>query len=329
MIYLICEFVRFLRKENVTMPIAVRTASSKEMKKNKNMVKLLTKGREFDENMLTIDWSKARKAPNLGYTFLPKEKGVKGYRVPIGGTVSELLLPEAVEDTAVILYIHGGGFVSGSASASRAYCSMLAAYTGFRVISAEYRLSPENKFPDGLEDCYNILRVIRKKYPDSKIILAGESAGGNLSLALALKARDRGRRSIAAVLAHSPLVDFTGALDRTQHEIDDFTVKEGFIEPMRIAYAGDTDPSNPYISPFYGDFEGMPPIFLTCDYNETLFADSMAIYRKCRAAGTTVKMVQMKGTFHAFATMGTRTPETEKILRENTSFVMKILDQSL
>ena len=303
------------------MSIAIRTATSKEMTKCKNVVRLLTKGREFDENMLTVDWTKARIIPNVSYTFLPKEKGVKGYRVPIAGTVSELLLPENVKDDVVILYIHGGGFVSGSASASRAYCSMLASFSGYRVISAEYRLSPENTFPDGIEDCYNILRVIRKKYPDSKLVLAGESAGGNLSLALALKARDRGRRSIAAVLAHSPVADFTGVLDRTQHEIDDFTVKEGFIEPMRIAYAGEADPTNPYISPLYGDYKDFPPVFITCDYNETLFADSMAIYKKCRDAKTPVKMVQMRGAFHAFATMGTRTPETERILIENISFI--------
>lgn len=303
------------------MSIAIRTATSKEMTKCKNVVRLLTKGREFDENMLTVDWTKARIIPNVSYTFLPKEKGVKGYRVPIAGTVSELLLPENVKDDVVILYIHGGGFVSGSASASRAYCSMLASFSGYRVISAEYRLSPENTFPDGIEDCYNILRVIRKKYPDSKLVLAGESAGGNLSLALALKARDRGRRSIAAILSHSPVVDFTGVLDRTQHEIDDFTVKEGFQEPMRIAYAGDADPTNPYVSPLYGDFSNFPPVFLTCDYNETLYADSMAIYKKCRDSKTPVKMVQMRGAFHAFATMGTRTPETERILIENISFI--------
>lgn len=305
------------------MAIAVRVADSSDMKKNKNLIRLLTKGREFDENMLTIDWTKARIAPNLSYTFLPKDKGVKGYRVSIGGTISELLLPENVNDDAVILYIHGGGFVSGSASASRAYCSSLAACSGFRVISAEYRLSPENTFPDGLEDCYNILRVIRKKYPDSKVVIAGESAGGNMSLALALKARDRGRRSIAAVIAHSPLVDLTDSLDRTQHEVDDFTVGPGFSVPMRIAYAGDSDPSNPYISPFYGDYNGFPPVFLTCDYNETLYADSVAIYRKCRACGIPVKMVVMKNAFHAFAVMGNRTPETRKILIENVNFIKK------
>ncbi len=308
------------------MSIVVRTATSKEMTRNMNVVKLLTKGREFDENMLTVDWEKARVIPNLSYTFIPKEKGVKGYRVRIGGTISEILIPENVRDRIIILYIHGGGFVSGSASASRSYCSMLAKYSGYRVISAEYRLSPENKFPNGLEDCYNILRAIRKRYPDSKLVLAGESAGGNLSLALALKARDRGRRSIAAVIAHSPLVDFTGSLDRSVHEIEDFTVFEGFEQAMSIAYADGEDLTNPYISPYFGDYTGFPPVFLTCDYNETLFADSMVIYRKCREAGVKVNMVQMKGAFHAFATMGTRTPETERILVETVRFIEDTLN---
>ena len=309
------------------MSITIREATSKEMNRNKGIVKLLTKGREFDENMLTVDWEKARIIPNLGYTFMPKEKGVKGYRVRIAGTVSEISIPKEVKDDVIILYIHGGGFVSGSAAASRAYCSNLAKYTGYRVISAEYRLSPENKFPAGIEDCYNILRVIRKKYPDSKVVLAGESAGGNLSLALGLKARDRGRRSIAAVIAHSPLVDLTGFLDRSAHEIDDFTVFENFEQAMGIAYAEGQDLTNPYISPAYGDYTGYPPVFLTCDYNETLYADSMLIYRKCKAAGVKVKMIQMQGTFHAFATMGSRTPETEKILRETVDWIQRSLEQ--
>ncbi len=303
------------------MSIITRTATSKEMKTNMNVVKLLTKNKEFDSNMLTIDWPKARKVTNLSYTFLPKEKGVKGYRVRIAGTVSELLLPENVNDDIVILYMHGGGFVSGSASAVRAYCSMLAKYTGHRVISAEYRLSPEYKFPNAIEDCYNILRVIRKKYPNSKVVLAGESAGGNMSLGLALKAKDRGRKSIAAVIAHSPLVDLTGSLDRSLHEVDDFTVLPGFDIPMKLAYVGEGDAFNPYVSPLFGDYKNFPPVFITCDYNETLYADSLAIYKKCQDAGVPVKMIQMKGTFHAFATMGTRTPETERILVETADFI--------
>ena len=303
------------------MSVADRTAKSREMRNMKNVVKLMNKGRSFDQNMMEVDWTKARVLPNLGYTFMPKEKGVRGYRIGIGGTISEILVPDHVREGIVILYIHGGGFVSGSASASRAYSSMLAGCTGYRVISAEYRLSPEYIFPAGLEDCYNILRVIRKKYPDYKIVIVGESAGGNMSLALALKARDRGRRSVAAVIVHSPLVDFTGSLDRSIHEVEDFTVVSGFEKPMCEIYAGNEDPKNPYISPIYGDYKGFPPVFITCDYNETLYADSLALYKKCRDAGVNVKMVQMKGAFHAYGTMGNRTPETERILVENALFM--------
>lgn len=307
--------------------VSIRTATSKEMKRARDMVRLLTKGKEFDENMMDIDWPKLRKISNLGYTFIPKERGVKGYRIRIAGTVSELLLPENVSDDVIILYIHGGAFVTGSASASRAYSSMLAKYTGYRVISAEYRLSPECQFPDGIEDCYNILRVIRKKYPNSKVVLCGESAGGNLSLALALRARDRGRRSIAAVIVHSPLVDFTDSLDRSHHKIDDFMVKSGFLKPLRQMYVGEKNPENPYISPYFGDYRGIPPVFITCDYNETLYADSLAVYKKCKEAGSRVKMIQMKDTYHAFATLGSRTPETEEILIECSNFIEEsILD---
>lgn len=309
------------------MSIMVRTATSVEMKKNKSIIRKMYSRKQFDENMLEVNWRAARKLSNLSYRFFPREDGVKGYRVRIGGTVSELSLPDNVKEGAVILYIHGGGFVSGSASASRSYASVLAKYTGYRVISAEYRLSPENKYPDALEDCYSILRVIRKKYPDYKVIIAGESAGGNMSIALALKARDRGRKSIAAVIVHSPLADLTGSLDRSEHEIRDFTIVPGFEKPMREAYVGQRDAESPYISPIFADFHGFPPIFITCDYNETLFADAMTIYRKCVDAGVRAEVVQMKNAFHAFATMGTRTPETEQILIDNADFIDQCLGE--
>ena len=120
------------------MSIMVRTATSVEMKKNKSIIRKMYSRKQFDENMLEVNWRAARKLSNLSYRFFPREDGVKGYRVRIGGTVSELSLPDNVKEGAVILYIHGGGFVSGSASASRSYASVLAKYTGYRVISAEY-----------------------------------------------------------------------------------------------------------------------------------------------------------------------------------------------
>lgn len=307
------------------MPIEIREAHSKEMKKNMRTVKMMTGGMGFDEKMAKVNWSAVRRISNFGYLFMPREKGVKFYRIKLGDTVSEIAVPKEQKHHAVILYIHGGGFVSGSASASRGYSSMLAKYSGCRVIALNYRLAPEHPFPAGFDDCFDVFCDVTKKYPKAPIILVGESAGGNLSLAVAQKARDMKMNQISTVIVHSPFVDFTNSLDRTEHEIDDFTVKIGCLKPLHEIYAGSADAMNPYISPIYGDYHGFPPTYITCDYNETLFADSMALYQKLGEAGVEAHLLQIKNTFHAFAAMGSRTPETKQILEENVEFFQRYI----
>ena len=151
----------------------------------------------------------------------------------------------------------------------------------------------------------------------------GESAGANLCLALALKTKEM--RKVACVLVHSPIIDFTGGIDRSEYRIDDFTVKEGCLKPLNEIYVGDNKADNPYISPLFGDFHGFPPTFITCDSNETLYADAKALYKKCEQVGVDVELVEVKGTFHAFATIGTGTPETKQILEENIMFMNKYM----
>lgn len=124
---------------------------------------------------------------------------------------------------------------------------------------------------------------------------------------------------------HSPIIDFTGDIDRSEHEINDFTVKEGCLKPLNEIYVGDNKPDNPYISPLFGDFSDFPPTFITCDYNETLYADAKALYKKCEQIGVDVELVEVKDTFHVFATIGTGTPETKQILEENILFMNKYI----
>lgn len=305
------------------MGISIREAGSAEMKKNVNTVRKMTSGMGFDENMGTVNWKMIRRITSFGYGFMPKEKGVRFKKIMLGGRKALLSCYGETDDRNIILYIHGGGFVSGSGMSSKGYSSCLAKYSGYKVIALDYSLSPEHKYPDALRDCCVAFQKIRKKYPASKISLVGESAGGNLCLALALKVKDKS--AISAVIVHSPFVDFSGSLDRSEHEIDDFTVKEGCLVPLREIYVGGTNLKNPYVSPLFGNYKDFPPTFITCDYNETLYADSAAIYRRCEEAGVEVEMVVMKGTFHAFATIGTGTPETEKILGENIDFINKHL----
>lgn len=293
------------------------------MQKNIRIVRWMTGGMGFDEHMGSVNWSFVRWISNFGYQFMPKEKGVKFRRIKLGrgnALVSEFGFPDS---SNIILYIHGGGFVSGSAAASKGYTSMLAKESGCRVIAVDYALAPEHPFPQGFDDCYQAFCEIVKTYPEAKITLAGESAGANLCLAVALKAKKMGK--ISCVLVHSPIIDFTSTLDRTAHEIHDFTVKAGCLVPLNQIYVGNSRAEDSYISPLFGDFSGFPPIFITCDYNETLYADARALYDKCEQAGVDAELVVMKGAFHAFAATGTGTPETSRILKENIAFMNQYL----
>ena len=265
------------------MGIQVREAISEEMKKNIRTVQHMTKGMGFDENMGKVNWSFVRTISNLGYQFMPKEKGVKFKKVKLGSTKALISEYGQVNSKNIIIYIHGGGFVSGSASSSKGYSSMLAKYSGYKVIAIDYALAPEYAFPKAFNDCYNAFDEIVHLYPKAKITLVGESAGANLCLALALKIKETKR--VCCILVHSPIIDFSGSLDRTEHEIDDFTVKEGCLKPLNKIYVAGNKVNNPYISPLFGNYNGFPPTFITCDYNETLYADSKALYTKCEQAG--------------------------------------------
>lgn len=255
---------------------------------------------------------------------MPKEKDVKFKKVRLGNVKAIFSEYNFGQNKNIIMYIHGGGFVSGSASASKGYSSMLAKYSGCKVIAIDYALAPGYSFPHGFNDCFNAFCEITKLYPETKIAaLVGESAGANLCLALALKVKNKNK--VTCILVHSPFVDFTDSLDRTEHEIDDFTVKQGCLKPLRQIYVGQNEADNPFISPIFGDFADFPPTFITCDYNETLYADAKALYTKCEQAGVDVELVEMKGAFHAFAPIGTGSPETKQILEENIAFMHKYM----
>ncbi|MBP3609443.1 MAG: alpha/beta hydrolase [Lachnospiraceae bacterium] len=303
------------------MGIQIREAKSEEMKKNIRIVQQMTKRMGFDENMDKVNWSFVRLISNFGYQFMPKEKGVTYTKVKLGKTKALVSEYGQADDTNLILYIHGGGFVSGSAASSKGYSSMLAKYSGYKVIAVDYALAPEHAFPKGFEDCYHAFCKIIRQYPKAKITLAGESAGANLCLALALKAKST--KKISCILVHSPIIDFTGSLDRSEHEIDDFTVKEGCLKPLNDIYVKNHKAGHPYISPLFGDYNDFPPTFITCDHNETLYADAKALYKKCEQANVEAELIEVKGTFHAFATIGTGTPETEQILKETIAFIKK------
>ena len=306
------------------MAIDIRSAHSAEMEKNAAMVGRMTGGMGFNKDVSKVNWKAVRIICDLGYSLMPREKGVKIKKLDLGGVMGEMSIPKKVTSPNILMYIHGGGLVSGSAKATRAYCSMLAKYSGCRVVSIDYALAPEKVWPAAVDDCITAYLALRKQFPEAKLCLTGESGGGNLTLATVIRLIRTGEKVPECIVPHSPVCDFSDSLDRSYYEIKDITVSVEGLNSLVNAYCPSSDLKEPEISPIYFDgFDKFPPTIITCDFNETLRADCEALYKKMEEAGADVNLIIYKNTFHAFAPIGTSSPETMELMIENIKFMRK------
>lgn len=294
---------------------------SRQMARVTRFVRRLAKSMPFDENMETFNWRRARRRNDVFYRLMPRQPGITFDTVELAGRKALVSKPKEPRKDIVIIYLHGGGFVTGNGLVMYSYTSMLAKISGCLVYSIDYSLSPENKFPVAFDECCDAFEALSKMYPDAKFALAGESAGGNLCLGLSLKYKNNDK--ITCLILSSPTTDFSGSLNHTVNENKDFMVKRGAAGPLSRMYVGDADPMDPFVSPILGDFAGFPAVFISCDANESLYADSLALYEKCKAAGVRVHLTIAEGAFHAFATSGTNAPETHKLLEDSIWFMNK------
>lgn len=202
----------------------------------------------------------------------------------------------------VILYCHGGGYSTGSSLYARTLTNKLAMSTSMDVLSFDYRLAPENPYPAAAEDAmrvWNYLMLLG--YGARDIILAGDSAGGNLALSLTLKLKEEGRLLPRGLVLMSPWTDLTasGKSHKTRLEIDP-VLNAAYLEDMIRNYAEGQDLENPMISPLFGDYEGFPPTYIQVGDNEILLDDSVMLYQKLLHANVSVKLDIFKGMWHVF-----------------------------
>lgn len=202
----------------------------------------------------------------------------------------------------VILYCHGGGYSTGSSLYARTLTGKLAMSTSMDVLSFDYRLAPENPYPAATQDAmrvWNYLMLLG--YGARDIILAGDSAGGNLALSLTLKLKEEGRLLPRGLVLMSPWTDLTssGKSHSTKAEIDP-VLNAGYLEEMIRNYASGQDLNNPLISPLFGDYEGFPPTYIQVGGNEILMDDSVMLYKRMLKANVSVKMDVFKGMWHVF-----------------------------
>ena len=237
----------------------------------------------------------------------------------IGNMRASLVIPRDELRGGIILYLHGGGYTSGTLDYARGFSSMLSSELGIRVFAPEYRLAPENPYPAAIEDVVAAYRALRDMgYPPEKIMLAGESAGGGLCYVLALKLRESGEPMPAGIIAISPWCDLSLVGESyednekrdpslTKKRLEFFTDcylfgdKTTADKPSRHVSKEDNERKrSPYVSPVYANLEGLPPSLILAGDSEILRSDAERMHVVLKAYGVKSTLHIKRDMWHAY-----------------------------
>jgi acetyl esterase/lipase len=239
----------------------------------------------------------------------------------LGGVPGERLEGPSPANT-VLLYLHGGGYFGCSAESHRPITAFFA-LEGFRVFAPDYRLAPENRFPAAVEDAVASYRaILAAGYPSQRIVVAGESAGGGLTLSLMLALRAAGVPLPAAAALFSPWTDLAATGESVRTNTDRCAMFSGSdIAASARYYLGDTDPRNPLASPLYADLAALPPLLIHVGADEVLRDDSTRLAERARVSGVSVQLKIWPVVPHAWQLAPHLIPEARQSLRESASFL--------
>ena len=205
--------------------------------------------------------------------------------------VEWITAPNASED-AVLLFLHGGGYVIGSPDSHRHLVANLSEETGLQGLLVDYRLAPEDPFPAAVEDAISVYAaLLTHGFEAEEIVVAGDSAGGGLVIAMMLAIRDANLPLPAAGICLSPWNDLTATAKslETNASVDPTVTKES-LDFFAGEYLGEEDAQNPYASPLFGDFTGLPPLLIQVGSVEVLLDDAVMLAERAKEAGVSVTL---------------------------------------
>lgn len=245
----------------------------------------------------------------------------------IEGMPGEWVRPAQAQPGRVLLYLHGGGYVLGSLNTHRALVGTLAQRCGVTALAINYRKAPEYPFPAALDDAQLAYRwLLARGYAPADIMVAGDSAGGGLALALLIALRDAGEPLPAAAIGLSPWTDLllpAGTLRRVAQE------ESQVLEALEIRgwgplYAADTPLAHPLLSPVQADLQGLPPLLIQISDAEVLGDDVQRFAAKARAAGTPVTLQVFEGLVHWWHLFWRFLPEARTALDQVAEFTRQV-----
>jgi monoterpene epsilon-lactone hydrolase len=256
--------------------------------------------------------------------MFPLAPDVTHQSVDAGGVPAEWVgVPESRADR-VILYLHGGGYVIGSPNTHRELASRIARATQARALVIDYRLAPEHPFPAAVEDATAAYRwLVGTGVSSSRIAIAGDSAGGGLTLATLLALRDARQPLPAAGVCMSPWTDLEGTGASAQPGgADDPLLDLAGLREMGAHYAS-ASPRDPLAAPLYASFRGLPPLLIQVGTRELLLDDSTRVAAKAKAEGVDVTLEAWDGLIHVWQLFGPNVPESEQAVARIGEFARK------
>jgi acetyl esterase/lipase len=244
----------------------------------------------------------------------PAEADIKSERVSAGGVDAEWVsAPNAAADR-VVLYLHGGGYVIGSVKTHRDLMGRISRAAKARVLGLDYRLAPEHPFPAAVDDAVAGYKyLLAQGIKPSKIAVAGDSAGGGLTVAALVAIRDAKLAMPAAGVCLSPWVDLEGIGEsmKTRAQADPVVQREALVG-MAQAYLQGKDPKTPLAAPLYADLKGLPPLLIQVGDAETLLDDSNRLAARARAADVQVKLEVWPEMIHVWQLFSSFLPEGQQ-----------------
>ena len=255
--------------------------------------------------------------------MFPAPAGVQVQAAQLSGCSGEWLRPAGATAHSVLLYLHGGAYITGSCHTHRGLAGHLAQAAGMDCFLLDYRLAPEHPFPAAVEDAHAVYLALHQQNPARTIVLAGDSAGGGLALALALRLRDWGHAVPGALALLSPWTDLTLSLP-THHSkaaVDPFFPDTSTLSMAAQLYVGTSGLAEPLVSPHFAALHGLPRTLIHVGEHEALLGDAQALAAKLQAAGTPVQLREFQGMWHVWQIFAGRFAEADASVRQLGAFL--------
>ncbi|HOT96775.1 MAG TPA: alpha/beta hydrolase [bacterium] len=287
--------------------------------KNRHLLKLKLKPEVVDSNFSV---AKFRDEVDRSTAKLKLPKDVTAKKENINTMTAEWILPEHPAAGKVLLYLHGGGFISGSCQTHRMHVAKFASGSQLNSLVFDYRLAPEHPFPAALDDCVAAYQwLLKEGYQPQDILVGGESAGGTLTLSLLLALKERGIGLPKAAFAISPVTDLRCLADSFKYNAHNDIAPMGSWDLWTQLYIGENDPTLPLLSPLFGDYAGLPPLLICVGTHEIHLDDCVHVAQKAQAQGVEVTLTQWPRMVHAFPLLSPLFPEARQAMAEICEFV--------